>query len=493
MRKSRAHSVEGVLILDEGGAILGCSAVATQLFGFSADELRGVHLTRLVELSHREEYARDLKSHLGFGSQVCADLTREIPGQRKDGSIVPVQISISEFRPQKGCRFIGIVQDLRTCQDTERRLRQREQELLQIVRHAPTAIATMSAEGRYLSVNQSFCSMLGYVEQELVGKSFLDITHPEDVGESAVYLRRLTQGTIADYRLTKRYLRKDGRIVEAFLHCSLVPDDEDRPSVIIAQVEDLTERLRAEAEAQQHREQLAHVTRLRTVGEMAAGIAHEINQPLSAIATYAQACSRMIQNEPEDGTEILDALTKIGTQAQRAGEVIQRLRTFIRKQEGERVQLEVNDLVREVLKLAETDAREHDVKIIAELGDGLPQIQADRVQIQQVLLNLLRNAMESMREPGRSGDLVVVTTTSSADDVEIAVRDSGAGIPEEIERQLFQPFFTTKSSGLGMGLSISRTIVKSHSGRLYFTRNPERGTTFRVTLPAYLEIDDETI
>lgn len=493
MKKSRAHSVEGVLILDERGGILDCSAVATQLFGFSADELRGVHLSRLVAPTHREDYARDLETHLDLEPRAFADVTRELPGRRKDGSFFPVQISVSAYRPQEGCRFIGVVQDLRTCQDTERRLRQREQELLQTVRHAPTAIATMSTEGLYLSVNRSLCSMLGYAEHELVGKSFLDVTHPEDVKKSAVYLQRLTEGTIEDYRLTKRYLHKDGRIVESILHCSLVHDDENRPTMIIAQMEDLTERLRAEAEAQQHREQLAHVTRLRTVGEMAAGIAHEINQPLSAIGTYAQACSRMIDSEPEDVTEILDALTKIGTQARRAGEVIQRLRAFIRKQEGERVRLDVNDLVREVLKLAETDAREHDVRIVAELAEDPPPIQADRVQIQQVLLNLLRNAMESMREPGRSGDAVTVTTDFDGDDVGIAVRDSGSGIPEEIEKELFRPFFTTKPSGLGMGLSISRSIVNSHGGRLSFTRNAERGTTFRLMLPAYTEIDDEAL
>jgi two-component system sensor kinase FixL len=493
MKRSSAHSVEGVFILDESGTILDCSAVATQLFGFSADELRGTHLSRLVTLAHREDYARDLETHLDVGSRACPDIARELPGQRKDGTVFPVQISVSEFRPQEGCRFLGVVQDLRTCQETERRLRQREQELLQTVRHAPTAIATMSTEGRYLSVNRSLCSMLGYAEQELVGKSFLDVTHPEDVKKSAVYLRRLTEGTIEDYRLTKRYLHKDGRIVESVLHCSLVHDDENRPSMIIAQMEDLTERLRAEAEAQLHREQLAHVTRLRTVGEMAAGIAHEINQPLSAIGTYAQACSRMIEREPEDATEILEALGKIATQAHRAGEVIQRLRTFIRKQEGERVRLEVNDLVREVLKLAETDAREHDVRIVAELAEGVPSIQADRVQIQQVLLNLLRNAMESMRETDRAGDSVIVTTDFDGDDVEITVRDSGTGIPAEIEKKLFRPFFTTKPSGLGMGLSISRSIVASHGGRLYFTRNPERGTTFRLTLPAYTEIDDEAL
>lgn len=493
MKKSSAHSVEGVLILDDRGAILDCSTVATQLFGFSADELRGVHVSHLVSPPHREDYARELEARLDLGSRACADVTRELPGKRKDGSIFPVQISVSAYRPQQGCRFIGIVQDLRTCQDTERRLRQREQELLQIVRHAPTAIATMTAEGRYLSVNRSLCSMLGYGEQELVGKSFLDFTHPDDVKKSAVYLSRLTEGTIDDYRLTKRYLHKGGRVVEAILHCSLVQDEENRPSMIIAQMEDLTERLRAEAEAQQHREQLAHVTRLRTVGEMAAGIAHEINQPLSAIGTYAQACSRMIKSRPEDATEILEALAKIAAQAQRAGDVIQSLRTFIRKQEGERVRLEVNDLVREVLKLAETDAREHDVRIVAELAEDPPSIQADRVQIQQVLLNLLRNAMEAMREPGRIGDAVIVTTDFDGNDVEIAVRDSGAGIPEEIEKKLFRPFFTTKPAGLGMGLSISRSIVNSHGGRLSFTRNPERGTTFRLTLPAYSETDDETL
>jgi PAS domain S-box-containing protein len=335
--------------------------------------------------------------------------------------------------------------------------------------------------------------MLGYTEEDLVGKSFLDVTHPDDVEQSAAYLRRLTQGTIEDYRLPKRYLHRSGHIVESILHCSLVLDEERRPSMIIAQVEDLTERLRAETEAQQHREQLAHVSRLLTVGEMAAGIAHEINQPLSAIATYAQACSRMLSGKAGGGADVLDALSKIGTQARRAGEVIQRLRTFIRKQEGERVRLDVNDLVRDVLKLAETDSREHDVGIVAQLADDPPAIQADRVQIQQVLLNLLRNAMESMRDAGPAEDPVVVTTTFAGDSVEIAVRDRGAGVSETIEKELFQPFFTTKAGGLGMGLSISRSIVRSHGGRLGFTRNADRGTTFRLTLPAYTETDDEPL
>jgi two-component system sensor kinase FixL len=249
-------------------------------------------------------------------------------------------------------------------------------------------------------------------------------------------------------------------------------------------IRDVSAKVRAEEEARVHRERLAHVTRLSTLGEMAAGIAHEVNQPLTAISVYAQALVRKMRRDGECPRERLETVEKIAEQALRAGEVLGRLRGFARKGDAKIRPCDVGSLVTDVLRLAEVDVRHHRAAVQVEIAPDLPPVRADEIQVQQVVLNLVRNALESMDgQPVESRKLLVRASRPATDRVEIRVVDRGAGVAKEAEEQMFHPFFSTKSDNLGMGLSISHSIVTAHGGSLTFTRNPEGGSTFAFTLP----------
>jgi two-component system sensor kinase FixL len=280
-------------------------------------------------------------------------------------------------------------------------------------------------------------------------------------------------------------VRKDGAIVESFMNACLIRDVDGRPLMYVGHAEDLTDRLRAEQEAKESQDRLAQVTRLHTLGEMAAGIAHEINQPLTAISTYAQASRRLLESPEPDRERLLETQGKIIRQAERAGNVIRRLRNFVRTRSGDRKRVRIERLIEETVQLAEMDAKFHRLEVRVRLERPLPPILADTIQIQQVLLNLLCNAMEAMENPDCTPRRIELRARHlDREWIQVSVCDRGVGISAEVERQLFTTFFSTKSFGLGLGLSISRSILETHGGRLWFTRNPDRGTTFHIALPA---------
>ena len=234
----------------------------------------------------------------------------------------------------------------------------------------------------------------------------------------------------------------------------------------------------------QLQDRLMHVSRLAAIGEMAAGLAHEINQPLAAVANYAQACERLLGAPQPDLEEVRDALRQITAQAVRAGDIISRLRGLTRERESSRELCDVNALIRELADLLESDARTHNSRCRFELGDGLAPLRLDRAQIQQVILALVRNALEALQErPGDTREVVVSTARAPDGDVLIEVSDNGPGISSEIASRLFEPFCTTKMAGTGLGLASSRTIARAHRGTLDY-RPGEPGACFMLRLPA---------
>jgi PAS domain S-box-containing protein len=245
---------------------------------------------------------------------------------------------------------------------------------------------------------------------------------------------------------------------------------------------DVTERKRAEAQARQHQADLAHVLRLNTMGEMAAGLAHEINQPLGAIANYAQGCTRRLRNQSIDPAGLAPIIDEIAREALRAGEIIRRLRDLIRKEGPQQAPVDLNALIRESTHIIEPEAQQSGIRLELALASDLPPVTCDSIQIEQVLLNLLLNGVEAVQATSGNGErsLVVTSATAGGAGIEVAIRDSGGGVPEA---DVFQPFFSTKPNGLGMGLSISRSIIEAHGGRLWAARNPDHGSTFRFTLP----------
>lgn len=254
----------------------------------------------------------------------------------------------------------------------------------------------------------------------------------------------------------------------------------------------IAERRRAEDATRRREHELAHVWRFSTMGEMATSLAHEINQPLSAISNYARGSARRLRAPDADQERLLDAMEQIARQAERAGSIIQRVRTFLRKEEPGRAPLDVNAVLREMIDMLAPDAKAHGVEIREEFSGILPPVEGDPVQIQQVIVNLMRNGCESMSclSPAERV-LSVETGVSNRNDVVIRVRDKGTGIAHDDLDRLFDPFFTTKENGLGMGLSISRSIIESHGGRLEVDSTPGQGTLFTVKLPA-TNTDDQS-
>ena len=359
-----------------------------------------------------------------------------------------------------------------------------------VVDTAAEAVITIDASGTIETFNRAAQQMFGYSVGEVQGKNVNVLMPGPYHAEHDQYIARYLETNEARIIGSGREVsaqHKDGSVFPIHLSVSEVRNRPERKFVGL--IRDISRERAAEAEARQHRDQLAHLDRLDMLGEMATGIAHEINQPLTAISLFAQAGKRLFGAEKHDRLpEIFD---KLSQHAQRAGAVIERMQSMARRQESAKEIVDCNALVEEVAKLAEAEARIRDMTIEVDTESELPPIEADTVQIQQVALNLLRNGMEAMRSVDcRDGNAVKLQTKLLGDgDIEVAVIDKGCGVSEEVAKILFTPFSTTKESGMGMGLSISRAIITAHGGHLDFHNNDSGGATFFFTLPAASQKD----
>jgi len=247
---------------------------------------------------------------------------------------------------------------------------------------------------------------------------------------------------------------------------------------------EITERKQVEEMAKQHQAELAHVSRLCNVGEMASSLAHEVNQPLTAINTLSRGCLQIMQSEGQVNPKIYEAIEEIATQAERSGEIIKRIRGFVSKQQPQRGAADINDIVQASLSFIETEIKQHHIAIHLDLDREMCAIQVDSIQIEQVILNILLNGIDAMKSmPQKSRELTVQTLINANQDIEVMIKDIGVGLTDEATEHLFDSFFTTKPEGLGIGLSLSRRIVEAHGGQLWASSNPEKGATFRFTLP----------
>jgi len=313
-------------------------------------------------------------------------------------------------------------------------------------------------------------------------KDWLDLVHPDDKERVTANIQSALSAGEAfeiEYRITDT----DGKVRWMWERGRAVKSEVDHQMHLEGFVTDITEQRAAESEAREHREHLAHADRLNMMGEMATGIAHEINQPLSAISILVQAGDHLIRTERYE--RLAEILEKLVRHAHRASAVIDRMQQMAKRHESVKETIDCDELIRDVTRLAEAEARVRVIEIEIDAQARLPVVSVDAVQIQQVLLNLLRNGMEAMQSIAcRKGNTIGIRTRLSDDGgVEIAVIDRGSGVPEDVAEMLFSPFATTKESGMGMGLSISRAIVTAHGGNLNFRNNSDGGATFFFTLP----------
>jgi PAS domain S-box-containing protein len=340
-------------------------------------------------------------------------------------------------------------------------------------------------DGRLLYVSPACERITGYSCGLFMDDSslFRNIVHPEDREAWDEHVRNAR--TEPKFRETQlRIQTRDGKIRWIEHACRPVTDERGEFQGIRASNRDITERKDAELELQLRREELAHVTRIVTVGELATSLAHEINQPLTAIRCNAEAAQRFLSGAVPDLGEVRQILADIIQDDTRAGEVVGRIRTLVKKEAPRREEVELNNAVWETIGLVRSASFLEGLSITADLDPDLPTVQGDRVQLQQVVLNLLLNATAAMRDTlPASRKLVIRTAMEDGRGVRVSVRDSGIGIDRHEMDRLFEPFYTTKADGLGMGLSISRTIIKAHNGTIGAENNPEGGATFYFTLP----------
>jgi two-component system sensor kinase FixL len=356
----------------------------------------------------------------------------------------------------------------------------------QVVEGSPNAMITVDEHGRITMVNEQAQRVFGYTHEELIGLS-IETLVPEDIRARHPDHRRTymadpqTRAMGFGRELFGR--RKDGSAVPVEIGISAIRTSKGM--LALASVVDITERLRAEQAAAQQRNELAHLSRVTMLGELSGSMAHELNQPLTAILTNAEAAQLFAQRDGADMDEIWAILADIGSAARRAGEIIQRLRLLLKKGEVSRQPLEINEMAQEVLKLMRSDLISHQVMVETRFADGLPQVLGDRVQLQQVLINLITNACDAMAGNADAERLLVVQTQAEDEDaVRISVRDRGIGIAAEKLEAVFESFYTSKPRGMGLGLSVCRTIVSAHRGRIFASSNTEDGTCFHVIVPA---------
>ncbi len=381
----------------------------------------------------------------------------------------------------------GLVIDVTTRKQTETALSETAGYARAIVDTAAEAVITIDEQGVIESFNRAAEAMFGYSRQTAIGMAVSQLM-PEPYGQNHqdhVDQHLADVGTvkhISGRELTGR--RKDGSIFPIQLSISGFQGRHGRRFVGL--LRDLSVQRAAEQEARLHRGQLAHIDRVNILGEMATGIAHEINQPLSAISMYAQSCLRYLDAGNPKPDRLRDALEKLSQQAHRAGAVIEHMQQFARQKETDREQFNCNSLIRQVVSLADPDAVMRKIDIVLDLDEHPCLALGDRVQIEQVILNLLRNGMESMESVNcEHGNQIVLSTRYDSDTVTITVSDSGPGVSAKAAELLFQPFKSTKKMGMGIGLTICQSIVQAHGGELDFTNNKEHGATFRFTLPHF--------
>jgi two-component system sensor kinase FixL len=358
-------------------------------------------------------------------------------------------------------------------------------ELQALLEAAVDAIIMIDLGGQILAMNRAAEKLFGYSAEEALGRNIGLFMPKAMAAEHDQHLARYIatgEARVIGRGREVEACRRDGSTFPAHLSVGRVPNSD--PVRFIGFVHDLTQRREAEEQSRLSQARLAQVARFAAMGEMAAGIAHELNQPLSAIATYAQACDRMLDGADPDLPEIHAALKQISAQAMRAGEVIRRLRHMVSNRQTDRSILPVDEVVQELATLANTDARNASVELVFELARGDDRVSIDRVQVQQVLLNLLRNAIEALEGLGPERRTITIGTRHLEDEeIEIFVRDRGPGVPQETVDRMFDPFYTTKRTGTGLGLAISRTIARAHRGTLGHRPNPQGGAEFFFRLP----------
>ena len=469
----------GIANVDREGKFLQVNPALQKMLGYTEEELK--HL-KFADITYPDDIDTSAKAfrELRKGKRDTVFLEKRY--RLKNGESKWSQLAISAVRDADGdlAFTIVMVQDVTERKRAEADRRESEERFRSVLAAVPDLIFVLDAEGRYRHIFTAEPEMLVKPTDVLLGQSIHDVLPPND----AQSIQAVIDRTIATGQLQQFEYPLMIQEMQMWFSARVVPFTADRDPAVLWLSRDITDRKQAEVRERLHQDQLAHVSRLNTMGEMATGLAHELNQPLAAIANFANGCLQRLRSNA-DPREFAEALSQITHQTERAGAIIRRIRNFIHKHDIERAAVAINEIVREVTRFTASEADHLSVRTHLELAADLAPIPVDRIQIEQVLVNLVRNALESMGQcPEADRRLTIRTAATEDGQVEISVCDRGPGLPEDERERVFEPFYSNKTEGMGMGLTISRSIAEAHAGRLSAEENPEGGCIFRLILPA---------
>jgi PAS domain S-box-containing protein len=473
-----------VVSMDETGAIRFANPSTMKIFGYDPTELIGKPLTELMPEFMRKMHETGFRRYLATGQRHINWQGTELTALRKNGEEFPVEISFGELTRDGHKVFTGFIRDISARKKAEEKLRASERTLRELTETIPQMLWSAVADGAVDYCNQRVLDYTGLSKEQVQGAGWMKTVHRDDIESmSRAWTAAVSSGE--PFQREFRCLRAADRAYRWCISRALPLRDQSGQIIKwFGTVVDLHDWKEAQQALQMTQAELARVSRLTTMGELAASIAHEVNQPLTAVTNNGSACLRLLANSSLEPQVLRRALEEIVADGTRASAVIARIRAFIKKAPAETSELDINEIIQEVLALASHELHKNQVLVECQLTRTSPLVRADRVQLQQVLLNLIMNGIEAMTAiADRPRILWVRSQIDNSGDVIVSVRDSGIGLGSDTDRP-FTPFFTTKAEGMGMGLSISRSLIENHGGRLWSTANSPHGAVFSFTLPA---------
>lgn len=473
-------------LIDAAGTVVSVNPFGAEQLGYRVDELVGRPVLSVFHLDDRERAQQNVASCL---KEIGKAHSWELRKVRKDGTIIWVRETARAVAGMDQAPIVLIAcEDITQAKVAGEELRYRTQQLASITDNMMSMLQLLDPEGRVIFVNPATERISGYRGDELVGHpphEKLHHSHPDGTPypASECPLSRSVQA-VKPIQCEDIFVRKDGSFFPVFCSCSPIIY-EGVLRGFVTEVQDMTERKRAEQALAQMQTELAHVTRVTAMGEMAASIAHDVNQPLAAIVTNGHACLRWLAGKPPNLDEARLAVERIVQQGTRAAEIISGIRALLKKSPSKKESIDLNRAITEIVAITRAEAQRRRVKLEMHLSPDVPPIHGDRVQLQQVVFNLILNGVEAtsaVRDGPR--ELVVSSENDPRTGVLVSFRDTGVGFENADPGRLFDPFYTTKQGGMGMGLAISRSIIESHRGRIWATANSPRGAVFGFALPA---------
>jgi PAS domain S-box-containing protein len=482
-------ALDCIVTIDHEGRITEFNPAAERTFGYGRDEVVGRYLTDvIVPPSLREKHQRGFARYLATGQTQVLGRRIEMTAMRADGSEIPVELAITRIPLDGPPCFTGYLRDITERKRAEENLRESELKLRQMTETIPEMLWSATAEGTIDYCNARVLDYTGFPADEIMGSGWTKLLHPDDI-ERAAREWRSCVATGAPYRVEVRTFHAADHTYR-WCVTSALPMMDQQGCVLKwhGTVVDMQDWKQAQEELRNTQAELAHVTRVMTIGQLTASIAHEINQPLSGIITNASTCMRMLAADPPSIEGALETARRTIRDGNRAAEVISRLRALFSRKAAASETLDLNEATREVIELSSGDLRRNRVILRAELDDDIPPVTGDRIQLQEVILNLLRNASDAMSSvDDRPRQLLITTERDAEDRVRLTVQDSGVGFGPQDAKKLFNAFYTTKSGGMGIGLSVSRSIIESHHGQLWAVPNEGPGATFSFSIPRLSE------